>query len=548
MNYPVQLGLAYLFLAGYMARTIFVALRLPASVGVLLSGFAFSYCAQEEIHDARDYLQELAFFLVLLTAGLDISLADLKPYIFIMAVLPPSVELIGIATYGVYMLEFSWLEGLVLGTTLFAVGDGLVIPKMKEFEARFQRHPLPHMVFVTVPLEASYALVLFGILQGLSIPTDGGPTISQMAVASVLRIVATLVVAAFIGIASARLIERRTEVKICGNSIFSDKSVEAFLMLISATLFAFALGAGERGSELVPMSFAFGATGSLFLPEMMVIITGAFFSDYVSDQTLHKVEGVLGGVWVFGQIVLFSMLGSKTNPQIFAKIPDILPIILVGLACRLVGNALTMVITLNMRQKKGDLGKSILFCFLASVPRATIQGALGQLPLHDRFFKGDEHNWKNAEGIIGMASKIYIVVLAIVGMLMLNTFGPQLLEADTLANDILADNELSIVENSCATIAPKTPLEALAEKLKVDLKVLEEHLQTCEIKLAMPQSPQNSDAEKARKFISVAHAVHQFDMLQQNESSNTTYQQVERQGWVFRDYSPKASNPDTPKP
>merc|ERR1711971_894994 len=116
-----------------------------------------------------------------------------------------------------------------------------------------------------------------------------------------------------------------------GNAVFTGKSVEAFLMLISVTLFAYGLGAGEHGKELVPMPMHF-SSGSLFLRELMVIITGAFFSDFSSHKTLHKVEGVLGGVWVFGQIVLFSMLGSKTKPHIFQKLPDILPLIFVGLA------------------------------------------------------------------------------------------------------------------------------------------------------------------------------------------------------------------------
>eukprot|EP00435_Cladocopium_sp_Y103_P009094 s5350_g2.t1 len=84
--YPVQLGLAYLFLVGYFARTIFLSAGLPPSVGVILVGFAFSYFFQYDpwqncacdLLSARDELQELSFFLVLLIAGLEIRLKDLR--------------------------------------------------------------------------------------------------------------------------------------------------------------------------------------------------------------------------------------------------------------------------------------------------------------------------------------------------------------------------------------------------------------------------------------------------------------------------------------
>ncbi|OLP78333.1 hypothetical protein AK812_SmicGene41501 [Symbiodinium microadriaticum] len=98
-QYPLQLGLAYLLLVGYLVRTLFVSLCLPASVGVILTGWSFSYFIQEDIFVGRDMLQELAFFLVLLTAGLEISILHLKPYFFVLALVPCTAELLAIAAY-----------------------------------------------------------------------------------------------------------------------------------------------------------------------------------------------------------------------------------------------------------------------------------------------------------------------------------------------------------------------------------------------------------------------------------------------------------------
>eukprot|EP00435_Cladocopium_sp_Y103_P064929 s1948_g26.t1 len=72
-------------LVGYAVRTLFVSLSLPASVGVIISGWIFSYFIQDDIFFGRDMLQELSFFLVLLTAGLGISLPSLKWQHFVSA-------------------------------------------------------------------------------------------------------------------------------------------------------------------------------------------------------------------------------------------------------------------------------------------------------------------------------------------------------------------------------------------------------------------------------------------------------------------------------
>lgn len=439
-EYPLQLGLAYLFLAGYFVRSIFVSCRLPASVGVMVSGFIFSYFFQEEVHNSRNELQELAFFLVLLTAGLEISLSELKWYNFVFAVLPSTVELLAIATFAWKFLDFTPIEGLVLGTVLFAVGDGLVIPKMKELSEQYSKHRLPNLVFIGVPIEASWALVLFGVLSGLSDPAKvPKQSMSLLVAANVLRVVATIVVGGLLGWGSARFVDARSKLVLFGKNVFTGKPVESFLVLVSVALLGFGLGSGKPGHEAVPMKKIIDSAGSLFQPELMVIVIGAFFSDFVTHEALHSVEEVLGGVWVFGQVVLFSMLGSRTKPEIFPKITSVLPIMAVGLLFRLIGWYVALRMTYKSRppqnaekDKWSALLPNTLFCFLSTMPRATIQGALGMIPITARFFHNDPER-KHVEAFIGLAAKLYIVFMAVFGMILLNTFGPRLLECDNEA-------------------------------------------------------------------------------------------------------------------
>lgn len=434
-DYPLQIGLAYLFLVGYIMRTIFVSVGLPASVGVIITGFSFSFFFQVEVLAARDELQQLAFFLVLLTAGLEIRLRDLRLFIFVMAFLPAILEISAIAGYAVVVLKFSYLEGVVMGTILVGIGDGLVIPKMKEFGVRFDGHPMPRLLFIWAPLEASFALTLFGVLMGFSTPKEDTTTrISVIAGGNLLRIIATVMLGALLGTLSGYLVSKRTGLSIRGNQIFTGSAVEAFLMVLAVGLFAFGLGDASVGGtqEMIPLGFI---QGSLFQPELAVIMTGMFFAAAADRQVLHDVEHAMGGVWIFGQIILFSMLGSRTPLDIFPQFLDhVFPIIVVGLLARFIGVYCSIHASIILSLPGHPFQRSMVlqdasFCFLSTVPRATIQGALGQVPVTDRFFQSSRKNATQAQDFIFMAARLYIVFMSIVGMILLNLFGPILCEA-----------------------------------------------------------------------------------------------------------------------
>lgn len=432
-NYPLHLGLTYLFLVGYLARTLLLSVGLPPSVGVIFSGFAFSYHFQHQLHDARDHLQELSFFLVLLTAGLEIRLRDLKAYIFVMAFLPATFEMLAIALYSIVCLNYTPVEGLVLGSVLFALGDGLVIPKMKEFGVRFGKHPLPRLMFTWAPLEASYALCFFGILTGFADPTTERSSAILQVTWNVSRVVATVAAAAFFGGATGWIIPKLSSLRIGGKQVFAGSPVEAFLIVLSVALMAYGIGSSDGEYIVVPMPDVSGLEGSLFQPELMVIMTGVFFAATASQKLLDDIEGIMGGVWIFGQLILFSMIGSRTTMDIFPKFDQVLPVLLVGMVFRFAGIWISIRLTLWLKLRGHPFQESIvltdtIFCYLGVLPRATIQGALGQVPITERFFR-HVYNKSVAQNFIFLSARLYICVLSVCGMILLNHFGPQLLSA-----------------------------------------------------------------------------------------------------------------------
>jgi len=284
-------------------------------------------------------------------------------------------------------------------------------------------------------------------------------------------------------------------------------SVEAYLLILSVALLGFGLGATE-GMTLIPMPFS---AGSMFQPELLVIVIGACFSHFAErfdeevaeelleedleelklehskqvdelkmkfekqihdapskkeeferdrkslDETLEKalkeeakidrnpytVEGVMsvvGGVWIFGQLVLFSMLGSKTDVSVFQQIFAVLPIMIVGKTCRMLGVVAATYSTINFRVCESGTDRckckevnletwknDALFCFLSTLPRATIQGALGPIPVRDRFFHSDQFRGERTQ-FIAAAARLYVVFMAVVGSILLDRYGVRALQ------------------------------------------------------------------------------------------------------------------------
>jgi hypothetical protein len=444
MDYPVYLALGYLILVAYIARTLFMSVRLPGAVGVLLAGWAWSTFAQDDILASRADLQTLAFFLVLLIGGFHISLKDLSLPLLVMSVLPMAFEIGGLMGFAMCVFGMSMVQGLIMATCFCAVSDGIVIPKMKEFGERHPGHPLPRLVFAWVPLEGTFALTLFGILSGFAkAKADVEVAIWRTVLANVLRIVITVGLGWVIGHVSAVLIPQRTKFSIMGRQVFTGATVEAFLLIFGVSLSAFGLGEG-RGHEdaaFIPIGLA---PGAFVQPELLVIVLGIVFGDRVTPELLHDVEAVLGGVWVFGQLFLYGMIGSKTTMQPFrASAGSILPCMLFGLLCRAIGIVLGLHVT-RRRRAPATADKSTCevifqanrrsflfdagFCFLAMLPRASIQGALLDEPNRRGFFSDAGAQGEMATKLIANGGKIYIIVLAVLGTILLDLFGSRLLQ------------------------------------------------------------------------------------------------------------------------
>jgi len=425
-NYPIELGWAFLLVVGYLVRVAFVSIRLPGAIGILLVGFAFSNFMQEEILENRDDLQRFAFLLVLLNAGFEVSIKRLRPAILLISLFPGLVEMAGIAGLAMLTHDVDIREGLVLGCVLFPLGEGLVIPRMNEFKAAYPDHHLPRVTLTWAPLEATLALSFFSFLSSVSSSlTEGQLSPVLVVIEVVLRLVATVAAGGFVGAGAGWVLSHTSKITFRKKRIFTGSAVEAFLLVLGLAFGGFGL------AKVVPNGFA--PASKLFDPDLFVIAIGSSFSDVADQTVLHNVEGFLAGIWVFGSIILFSMLGSKTEVPVFEHFPQVLPFMLFGIACRFLGLCVAVPLAQCLGKHSHFAPKKILleilFLFLCSLPRATLQGALGAQPVQDNFFSRQGEQGKAWRQFIGQGARLYIITFSILGSLLLEVLGPKLLVA-----------------------------------------------------------------------------------------------------------------------
>eukprot|EP00931_Biecheleriopsis_adriatica_P012039 TRINITY_DN11313_c0_g1_i1.p1 TRINITY_DN11313_c0_g1~~TRINITY_DN11313_c0_g1_i1.p1 ORF type:complete len:404 (+),score=51.75 TRINITY_DN11313_c0_g1_i1:93-1214(+) len=358
-------------------------------------------------------------------------------------------------------MGWSWTRSLILANVCFPLGEGLVIPKMVEFQQQYG-HTLyaPRLVLNWAPVEATVGLTLYGMLAGL-VQVRSPVETTWLIVAKVVSLIATLLAGACVGYCVSRLTvfmakpPKAGGASCCGTPIFTGAGSETFLVVVSICFACFGL------AEEIPLGF--GAS-QLFQPELFVISLGCVFAHFthLADQTnntsvLLSVEEYLNGLWTFGGIILFSMLGSRTEVSVFEIFPQVLPLMGVGVAFRFLG---TLAAGFLMQQAKKNTRseqylsfRSMIFCFLCSLPRATIQGALGTLPAQQHLFDAS----KEDALFIMRTARLYIVVFSIGGSLLLEVFGRKLLEAevDSLATLSTSDSSVSDGGEPVSPISPE---------------------------------------------------------------------------------------------
>lgn len=380
-------------IGGWGAGRAASRLGLPSVLGMILWGIALALIVGGELPPALGeigpFLKSLALIIILLRAGLGIRRATLQKVgraALFMAFLPCLFEGGALTVLFHFLMDFPWPAAGVTGFLLAAVSPAVVVPSMLDMKDRGlgAEREVPTLILAGASLDDVFAITLFSLFLGLA----GGERISP--VLTLLRMPLAIVGGILPGIAAGLLLTwffRRHREKI--------RATEKVLLLLGTAMLLVDVGHWIHTAALLGVM----TTGFILLER--------------AEEAAHELAAKLNKAWVFAEIVLFVLIGLSVDVRVALRAGKIgLLIITAGLVFRSLGVwAATMGSALNRKER--------LFCVIAYLPKATVQAAMGSVPLAVGLPEGE---------LILALAVLAILFTAPLGLIGIRRFGPRLLE------------------------------------------------------------------------------------------------------------------------
>lgn len=348
-------SLGFVLLLGLVLGTLATKLRLPSLVGMLLAGILLGPCVLNLLSPSllgiSADLRQLALVIILTRAGLSLDVEDLRragrPAI-LMCFLPAAFEVLGMVVLAPRLLGVSTLDAAIMGAVVGAVSPAVIVPRMLKLmeEGYGTAKGIPQMVLAGASVDDVFVIVLFTSFTGMA---QGG-SFSPAALAGVpVSIVLGATFGLLIGFVLAKFFAR-----------FHMRDSVKVVILLSL---AFLLVALEDAVEAwVPFSGLLAVLGAgLGLRRWRLVVA-------------QRLTAKFGKLWVAAEIMLFVLVGAEVDLKYAAAGLAAVATVLGVLCFRALGVLLCMA---GSRLNK----KERLFTVLAYLPKATVQAAIGGVPL-----------------------------------------------------------------------------------------------------------------------------------------------------------------------
>lgn len=355
-------SLALIFLVGLSAAALCRLLRLPRIIGMLLTGVLLGPYAlnllDPLILEASADLRQMALIIILLKAGLSLDLSDLKKVgrpAILMSCVPASCELLAFVLFAPLFLGINRIEAAVMGAVLAAVSPAVVVPRMVQLMDRRwgTAKGIPQMIMAGASCDDIYVIVLFSTFVGMA---QGGGARWQDFAAIPVSIVLGILVGVAVGLVLALFFETAYARRHC---------VRNSMKVIIVLGVSFLLVAMENWLKgYIPMS---GLLAVVSMACTLKCKSTAFVSKRLSEK--------FGKLWLAAEVILFVLVGAAVDIRYtLAAGLSALAMIAVAQIFRAFGVFLCMLGT-NLNRKER------LFCMIAYTPKATVQAAIGSVPL-----------------------------------------------------------------------------------------------------------------------------------------------------------------------
>lgn len=349
-------SIAVILLLGLLIGWIFSKLKLPNLLGMVIVGIVLSPHALNLIDDSilgiSGELRQIALVIILTRAGLSLDVSDLKKVgrpAVLMCFVPACVEILGTVILAPILLGVTMLEAAIIGSVIAAVSPAVIVPRMiKLIDGGYGKEKsIPQLILAGASVDDVFVIVVFTAFTALA-------STGEMSATSFIQIPISIVLGIILGgcvgivlVAFFKKCHMRDSVKI--------------LIILSISFLL--LEVENRLQGYIPVS------GLLAIMSMGIIIKQKY------GVLALRLSAKYSKLWLGAEVFLFVLVGATVDLRYVASAGVSAVLLILGaLLFRMTGVAVSLL-------KTGLSKRERLFCMIAYTPKATVQAAIGAIPL-----------------------------------------------------------------------------------------------------------------------------------------------------------------------
>lgn len=350
-------SIALIILMGLSLAFIFDKLKLPRLIGMILTGIILGpymlNILDPTILNISSELRQIALVIILTRAGLALDIKDLKKVgrpAILMCFVPAVFEILGFIILGPKLLNLSFLDSAILGTVIAAVSPAIIVPRMIKLmdEGYGTKKSIPQLILAGASVDDIFVIVLFTSLTSLA------KSESSFSLNVLLQIPISIILGVLIGIVIGLILIKLFKV------IHTRDSNKLLIFLSISFLF---ITLENSLKEYIPISGL-----------LAVMSLGATIYKSNNDLSI-RLSSKYSKLWAGAEIFLFVLVGATVNINYALNLGLVSVIIIIfALLFRIIGVYLSLIKT-NLNRKER------FFTSLSYFPKATVQAAIGALPL-----------------------------------------------------------------------------------------------------------------------------------------------------------------------
>ena len=356
------ISLAYIFLFGLSFAAICEKIKLPRIVGMLATGILLGpyvlNLLDPSILAVSSDLRQIALVIILLKAGLSLDPADLKKVgrpAILMTFLPATFEIVAYTLLAPRLLGITTIEAALMGSVLAAVSPAVVVPRMvKLMDTGYgTEQSIPQLIMAGASCDDIFVIVLFSAFTGMA--QGGGVDLSKF-----LNIPISILLGILLGAVIGFLL-----------SLFFETAYAHEHLIRNSLKVLIVLGVSFLMIAIETVLKPFLPLSGLIAIMSMACVIRMKSPDTVADRLADK----FGKLWLGAEVLLFVLVGAVVDIRytLDAGLLAVL-VIFLALVVRSAGVALSLAKTsLTIKER--------LFCMISYLPKATVQAAIGSVPL-----------------------------------------------------------------------------------------------------------------------------------------------------------------------